>query len=181
VISPVPPINRTPLGILDFLGIKNGGQYPQTMPAVLSPTWDMHRWYLEYAAVQESTPISVDNGDRGAQLIPGTFQVPSDVTAYYVWDFGFYTALLAAGQTIRVSFFRNKPNNLDTCPLRTWQGNGGIPLSAGGLDTYQAAGEGGFLLYPGESIGVSFDNIQDAGAGAIAGRASIRFTRIGGQ
>lgn len=43
-------ISRIPAGILGFLGIKNGGQYPQRLTADLVPTWDLSALYLAYGA-----------------------------------------------------------------------------------------------------------------------------------
>lgn len=40
-----PVIQRQPVGLLDFFGLKNGGQYPQTLAAVLAPIIDVHRLY----------------------------------------------------------------------------------------------------------------------------------------
>lgn len=42
------PITERPVGLLDLLGIKNGGQYPQHMASDwLLPTFDLLPWYLQ--------------------------------------------------------------------------------------------------------------------------------------
>ena len=40
-----PPLNVQPIGLLDFLDIKNGGRYPQYLENVLLPTWDLRDHY----------------------------------------------------------------------------------------------------------------------------------------
>jgi hypothetical protein len=40
-----PVINRQPVGLLDFFGLKNGGQYPQQLGTTLAPTIDLLRLY----------------------------------------------------------------------------------------------------------------------------------------
>lgn len=42
------PLNRQPEGLLDFLGIKNAGRYPQTLGEQLTPVWDLQNWYLQF-------------------------------------------------------------------------------------------------------------------------------------
>lgn len=42
-----PPINKLPLGLLGFLGIKNGGRYPQSLQADLQPSFELQNWYLQ--------------------------------------------------------------------------------------------------------------------------------------
>jgi len=42
-----PPINRLPVGLLDFLGIRAGGRNPQNLTEQLLPTLDLLRWYKD--------------------------------------------------------------------------------------------------------------------------------------
>lgn len=38
-------IQRTPPGLLDYFGIKNGGRNPQSLAEVVAPVLDLDRWY----------------------------------------------------------------------------------------------------------------------------------------
>lgn len=40
------PLNIQPSGLLDFFGIKNGGQYPQRLAVDLQPVLELLRWYI---------------------------------------------------------------------------------------------------------------------------------------
>jgi hypothetical protein len=62
---PAPPIQVQPLGLLDFFQLKNGGEYPQTLGDVLSPTWDLRDHYLQTnAVISELTTIALATGDN---------------------------------------------------------------------------------------------------------------------
>lgn len=49
---PSPPINLIPSGLLDFFGIKNGGEYPQSLSNQLQPVLEMMRWYVAANALE---------------------------------------------------------------------------------------------------------------------------------
>lgn len=67
---PPPPLNRQPLGLLDFLQIKNGGQYPQRLVTDLVPTWDLRDHYLQVNAVLlEQTGIAIASGNNTYNVI----------------------------------------------------------------------------------------------------------------
>jgi len=42
------PITERPQGLLELLGLKNGGQYPQHMSELLAPTFDLGSWYRQW-------------------------------------------------------------------------------------------------------------------------------------
>jgi hypothetical protein len=53
-------INRIPSGLLGFLGIKNGGRYPQQLSDVLMPTVNMAPWYIQTnIQSRRATPVNV--------------------------------------------------------------------------------------------------------------------------
>lgn len=66
-----PPLNIQPTGLLDFLQIKNGGQYPQHLGTTLAPAWDLRQHY-EYvnASVQPPTGGFVLPATGSNQFMP---------------------------------------------------------------------------------------------------------------
>lgn len=52
-------INRQPVGLLGFLGIKNFGRNPDTLATVLSPVWETSDLYLSQSSRYSVTNISV--------------------------------------------------------------------------------------------------------------------------
>lgn len=71
------PLNRQPTGLLEFFGIKNGGQYPAELAPVLSGVFDLRGLY-EVGGPIESGQISgnlagsvVLFGPAGATTTPG--------------------------------------------------------------------------------------------------------------
>lgn len=99
------PLNRQPLGLLDFLGIKNGGQYPLTLGEQLAPVLEALELYENTAAaVIGSTSGNVAGGPvlfgpAGATSEPGAawhfravsmiVQCPAGVDVAY-WRLGAY-------------------------------------------------------------------------------------------
>lgn len=75
------PLNLQPIGLLGFLGIKNGGEYPQELVNVLSPTWDLMR---HYTALNSVEIIATTAGTTGVitpgSTIPITGLSPADLT-----------------------------------------------------------------------------------------------------
>src|SRR5688500_20346246 len=54
-----PALNLQPFGLLSFLGIKNGGEYPQQLISTLQPTLDLWEHYV--AANREEYTLACDN------------------------------------------------------------------------------------------------------------------------
>lgn len=77
---PAPPLGIQPIGLLDFLQLKNGGKYPQILESVLLPTWDLREHYVATNAVST-------NGAAIYSAVTGTFtQLIAPVTNWrYVW------------------------------------------------------------------------------------------------
>jgi len=78
----VTPINRQPVGLLGFLGIKNGGRNPQTLGEVLVPQWDLSELYLN-SSPQYVEVISTEAG-VGYTVAIG----PPQGELWYVFDAG---------------------------------------------------------------------------------------------
>jgi len=68
-----PPLSAIPKGLLAFLGIRNGGQYPQTLNPVLQPTWDLQEHYENaYSDVFLQGPVNLAAGGTTADVNFGT-------------------------------------------------------------------------------------------------------------
>lgn len=63
-------ISRIPAGILGFLGIKNGGQYPQELGSILAPTWELGELYLSYGAQLGGAVGGVSVAGYGVTVAP---------------------------------------------------------------------------------------------------------------
>lgn len=167
-------LNRHPVGILDFLGIKNGGMYPQELGTVLAPTWDLRRFYLDNGATHVRTTGNLTNADRGTTLSIG-FAVPVG-EMWYVDRVSFTTALFAAGQSCQISFNLQKSGLAVqelVLPGQYYQG----PIAAGGLETYSVGVDVDRLLYAGDQIGLKADKVVDGGT-SIAFSCVIRYTPL---
>lgn len=78
-------INRNPLGLLGFLGIKNFGRNPQTLSDNLAPTWDLSELYLNSAPqFAEDTDLGVAAAGLYVSHSPpqGEIWFVSDCSAY---------------------------------------------------------------------------------------------------
>ena len=89
------PLNRQPNGLLDFFGIKNGGENPLELGRILQPQLDTLPLY-ENAAPTEFGAVSgnlaagpVLFGPAGATTEPGS--------SWHFRSVGFYLAVSAAG------------------------------------------------------------------------------------
>lgn len=169
-----PVINRQPLGILDFLGIKNGGEYPHALSEDLLATWDMSRFYLDNAATQTRTTGTLNNATRGT-----TISVGSAVPVGQIWAVdlvSFTTALFAAGQTCKVAFYLQRAGLATEQIILPGNYYAG-PIGAGGLETYSVGANVGRLLYPGDSIGFKVDQCTDGGS-TIAYSSVLRYAPL---
>lgn len=112
-----PVINRQPVGLLDFFGLKNGGQYPQSLGTTLAPTIDLLRLYEADTEEFISDGVSVAAGgalgdfDFGAVAArPGI--VPQN-ELWHVLDYALQLSVPAActmwGFSIKAQIQRNSP------------------------------------------------------------------------
>lgn len=105
-------INRLPLGILGFLGIKNGGRYPEELPSVLSPTWDFAEQYLATNSEVASNVLAI-----AAVGYQAFFTVPNG-ELWYVRGLSFATGTLGAGVTLQLGIAWTDPSSTVTVGLR---------------------------------------------------------------
>lgn len=137
-------INKAPVGLLDFLGIKNFGQYPVSLGQVLVPTFELLQWYL--AEYGESIAASAAYAVNGYQAF---FTVPSNETWVCVAAGMNSQAVLGAGQVMHgVVATTRGPNPGVQVPLATT----GVRAATGAV-AYSGF-EGLVFLPPGATIGV---------------------------
>jgi hypothetical protein len=88
-------INKAPIGLLDFLGIKNLGQYPNELSPTLAPCFELLEWYLsEYQeAIVASAAFAVVGAYQAYHLVPN-----NETWAVLAASMN-SQAVLAAGQT----------------------------------------------------------------------------------
>lgn len=151
-------ISRIPAGILGFLGIKNGGRYPQRLLDQLAPTWDLAQLYLNSYA--EYLTVASTIVGPGYTIF---FSAPQNET-WYVTDYSLDIAS-GAGEAWQGCLARATANNLAQVRLSDdW---------TLGASTWAArVGPRGVILAPGESLGVSTDSVT----GVIDIVSQCRFT-----
>lgn len=89
-------LNRIPWGLLGFLGIKNGGRYPEELSAVLLPTWDL----LELYTVANRTVTTPRNATVNAVGYQAYETVPNG-QIWYATQMSANAATLTAGQALQ--------------------------------------------------------------------------------
>lgn len=92
-----PPIQYRPPGLLQLLGIQNGGQAPNQLLPHLSAVMDLGDWYLrsqQREAISSAQPITVAGFNTSTLIVPQSEQ----------WYFHFLgcSILTAAGNSIGV-------------------------------------------------------------------------------
>ena len=159
----VPPINKHPTGLLGFLGIKNGGRYPQALTEVLTATLDLRDWYFsanEVAPRVEPQDINVV-GYQAYYTVPDSeFWVINQATAF---NFG----TLIASQKLRLSIASTKPGGntvvISPSPVQADEGRLTVGLSRR------------IFVSPGETVGILANEIQ---GGPISIGLALRYTRL---
>lgn len=98
-------ISRIPTGLLGFLGIKNGGEYPQRLINLLSPTWDLASLYLNTNEIRYASVQAVIGTGYNVVLQPqpGEVFVLHEASVSYV---------NAAAEFISIGLARASQNNL---------------------------------------------------------------------
>lgn len=91
-----PPINRLPVGLLGFLGIKNGGAYPQALGADLAGTFELQNWYMQ----TNSQSIQLNGNVSALGFNANWWTVPNGETWAIHNCFVNSQAVLTAGQTL---------------------------------------------------------------------------------
>lgn len=101
-------INTLPSGLLGFLGLKNGGQYPRALGELLQPTWDLAAIYLSANSSFDNTTLAI--AAIGATAI---VTVPEG-EAWFIIQQDAGSATLAAGQSIALGLQFTDPAGLVT-------------------------------------------------------------------
>jgi hypothetical protein len=158
-----PTINKSPGGLLGFLGLKNGGRNPSQFGELVAPTWDLSPLYLytntEYT---ETLPSAAAIGYVPAFTVPnGEF--------WYVHEYGVYSAVLGAGQSVTWALAMRDPG-------------GSIVVNLTPAATVTVVGTRGVLgtlldraLSPGTTLGLY---VTQLAAGPVAFSADLRFSRM---
>lgn len=152
------PINRLPWGLLGFLGIKNGGEYPQTLAQQLVPVWDLKELYLEGASVLAGTASTVGATGYVAHLSPP----PGEV--WQVYDFQIVAAC-GAGEAFTGALCRSRTSGGTTVNVSD---TFSVAASTTGCKVTQRP----FILTAGENMGL----ITYAVTGTVDLYVSARYT-----
>lgn len=87
-------INRTPDGVMGFLGIKNFGRMPDMLNSTLAGTWELAPWYLNVNCSYQQSSLN------GVVIGPSiVFTVPNN-EIWYVTDFSMYQFSPAAAGAV---------------------------------------------------------------------------------
>lgn len=167
-----PPLTERPLGLLDLLGIKNGGQYPQFLRPELLPVYSLGDWYLQtQAEIVASSQIAISASG------PTTFHIVPAGESWAIHQLGLNVTVSMAGTVTRFRcqyFTRINVNSTSlTEPLGrpdTFDGtNVGVPDL-----TYEPTGL--LIVPPGSVIGLQVTNY--AGTGGCTLGINARITRF---
>ena len=156
-------INRLPLGLLGFLGIKNGGRYPQDLGAQLNPTWDLSPLY--YNGNSESRADVLAIAALGSQAF---FTVPTG-EAWVVLLASAATGTLGAGVTIELGLQTTDAASLVTIAVSPMSG----ARTVGARCAVNLADP--IYLGPGSTFGI---NCTQLTAGPVNVTLATRFARL---
>lgn len=159
----MPVINRLPVGLLGFLGIKNGGEYPHEMPSTLQPVWDLQGLYSSAASEVRVDQVAI--AAIGSQAFT---TVPNGETWLILLQSA-ACATLGAGQTIELQPNWTDPAalvNIETGPMSGAR-TVGQRASSCILDPYWAP--------PGSIMGI---NVTQLVAGPVTCALKTRFVRF---
>lgn len=133
-------INRAPVGLLGFLGIKNFGRNPETLVPSVSPTWDLQEQYLNNAA--RFRFVSAAIAGVGVQV----FETVPQNEVWYVTNFAVQINT-GAGESITYAIVRVSNAALNDVAITDTVTVG---ASSVGVRQYDRP----IILPPGESLGV---------------------------
>lgn len=159
----MPAINRLPLGILGFLGIKNGGRYPQDLADTLAPVWDFSALYL-YGNSEVSTSLQAIAaiGSQAYVTVPNG-------EAWFILQQSAGCDTLGAGQTIEIATNWTDPAALVNIETSLMSGARTVGQRATAI--LQAP----YLAGPGSILGI---NCTQLAAGPVNVRLKTRFARL---
>lgn len=136
------PLNKQPVGLLGYLGIKNGGENPIELTRDLRATWDLSPLYLVGDEIV-GTVVTAGIGSGAVQFGPSAASPRRG--PMYVWNYGVRMDATGAGDAVDVQ-------------LGTVHSPTGIfvPVGnkVGGADTIVAAGAQGLWLGPDDVLAV---------------------------
>lgn len=156
-------INRLPLGLLGFLGIKNGGQYPRDLSPLLSPVWNLSDLYLNANAENSAPVVSVASlGYTGFATVPTG-------ESWCILLASAATGTLGAGVTIEMTLGMTDAAVLTTIALAPMPGS----RTVGGRFAVNLASP--IWLAPGSSFGVVCTQLA---AGPVSTTLAFRFARF---
>lgn len=137
-----PTINKLPEGLLGFLGIKNGGRYPDQLSSTLLPVADLLAWYANTNRQYFRTAINI------AALGQTTFFTVPAGEYWYVLHASFITGAMGGGQVLNgfLSF-------TDAAGLRNIGVNDRAAAAATVGEVFASQARD-FWMGPGESIGL---------------------------
>jgi len=161
VISP-PSINRVPQGLLGFLGIKNGGQYPSALSNTLAPTFDLGECYANTNREYQTASIAVN------ALGQTNFHTAPIGQYWWVQHASLFTATIGAGAAYAGVLCMIDASGLVTTMLST------VTPAAGPGAVYTSQARD-FWLLPGESLGVYTTGLT---LGPINTGVSLSFARF---
>lgn len=158
-----PAVNRLPLGLLSFLGIQNGGKYPDQLLPALAPVLDLSGHYV-------NTNREYTGGSAAVAALASTNMVTVPTGQWwYCCHASLFTATLGAGQAYGgVLAFQ------DAAGLVTTMLSGSVP-AVSGAGTVFVNSAVGFWLGPGERFGVYTTHLA---AGPVNVGVSLSFARF---
>jgi len=159
-------INRQPAGLLSFFGIKNTGRNPRDLATTISPTLDLHDWYLS----QNSESVVVNSALAALGFSP-FYNVPETETWALLGVAVNSGAALGAGQSLRcgAAWTRPSPTAAVIAPLT----NLSQTETTGAVAISWSAPEQLVFVPPGASIGV-YTSVLVAGPVSV----NLHLTRI---
>ena len=172
-----PVISKLPLGLLGFFGIKNGGEYPQTLGHSISPTFDQ----LELLAInyRELLAMSVVPAGLGfTAQVNLTLGITAVVPSNEVWLLNTYSVNLftGAGDSITCS---TEIRNFQSATASNWHRAMSDQLTQGAsLNTMrQCAITGTPWLAPGDQFGVWVSALTNA-SGNVTVSSNVSVTKF---
>jgi len=159
----MPNINKLPLGLLGFLGIKNGGRYPEELSNILSGTWDLGPLYLNANSETRADVLAI--AAIGSQAF---WTVPTG-EAWWVQLASAATGTLGAGVTIELGLQTTDAAGLVTIAVSPMSG----PRTVGARCAQSLPQP--VLVGPGATFGI---NCTQLAAGPVNVTVATRFARL---
>lgn len=182
------PFSRLPRGLLDFLGVKAFGRYPNTMDARVMPTMDLLQWIGEMNAeifllsnvggLVTGSPGIVYWTTEPAQFITGGISAVPNDEAWIVWAMTARANYTTAGDLLNFGLCFLPTGNLGavrTPPqvqLGATSGNAGA-AAANATGTYTVTLSLPIFLPPGTQFAIQAFNITKAVANNYNGAMTV--------